>query len=254
MRELTYESIMDYYRCPLLYHLKHNLNLNRQKSESVLYQSYIVKVAMYFYFQVMNGTIPSRQKVQDKWYKMWAKDKNTVEDILFQQTQHKDTRNKLVSGIQNITKFYEEEIKLQFTPILVDKEVRVRVGDYMVEGNIDLIREMVVDEKKSNIELTRFTASRYKTTDFLLRHDFKLTFQAYAFNQLFETYPDAMFIRNLRLGKTYVTSRGRDEFKRFEATINNVGRAIKEERYHPIIAQHCRYCDYSDVCDKFKFN
>lgn len=254
MKELNYESIMDYYRCPLLYHLKHNLGLDRDDTESILYQSYIVKVAMYFYFQIMNGKIPSKQKIQDKWYKMWAKDKPTVEDILFQQTQHKDSRNKLLSGIKNIGSFYDEEIKMQFTPILVDKEVRIRVGDYMVEGNIDLIREVKQDEKSSSIELTRFTASRYKTTDFLLAHDFKLTFQAYAFNKLFEEKPDALFIKNLRLGKTYITNRSKDEFKRFENTICNVGKSIEEERFHPIIAQHCRYCLYSDVCDKFKFN
>lgn len=253
--ELSYESIMDYYRCPLLYHLKYNLKLKRDDTERYLYLSCLHKVIMFFYYQVLNGNIPSLEVMRNKWYKQWNKDRSTLEDILFKpiEVATHPLANYTLEGLKVLELFYAEETNTDFMPIVVDTDVRVKVGDYHLTGTLELVRELRINDKQSIIELARFNNSRYATNQFLIDNDFKLTFQSYAFRKLFNTKENRLILYNIKKGEKIVTLRDEYHFKKFETIVKNVGDSISEKRFHPIVTYQCRQCLYQDVCDKFKF-
>lgn len=249
--DLSYESIMDYYRCPLLYHFKHNLEIKRKESPNIVYKSVLLKVIMYFYYSLLNNRTPTLEDMQNRWQTIWNKDQKTIEDILFKENTN-TRRNRNIIALKTIQKFYESEIRKKFVPIVVNSDVRVQVGDYYLTGTLELVRE-VKEKRKSYIEITGFTNSIYNPSDFLINHDFKLTFQSYAFRKLFELKEDVLNLRNIKRSSEIKTSRNADEFKRFETIVNNIGYNVDRKKFHPIVTHQCRSCPYMDICDKYKF-
>ena len=252
--DLTYEQIMDYYRCPLLYKFKHELKLDREQSDKELYNDSLQKTIMYFYYQVMNGNVPSYEALSNKWFKMASKNVYTIEDIIFRQDNTSVSNGNFRSEyVKLIKEFYEREVNKTFTPIVVDTDIRVQIGDYHVMDSLELVREIKLENNKNIIELVRFNSSIYKPISFLINHDFKLTLQAYAFRKLFKAKEDRLVMYGLKNGYITNTTRNEDEFKRLTAIINNVGNAIEEQKFHPITSRMCKQCQFIDVCDKYKF-
>ena len=252
--DLTYEQIMDYYRCPLLYNFKHVLNLKRQ-SEAEFYKDSLQKTIMFFYYQVMNGNTPSLEVLNKKWYKISNNYENfTIEDILFKKDRTGvSNKNFRSEQLKLIKTFYEIETSKKFIPIVVDTDIRVQVGDYHVKDTLELVREIELEDSKKVIEVVRFNTSIYKPLPFLIRHDFKLSLQSYAFRKLFKTKEDRLVLYGLKNGYISPTTRDQEEFKRLETIINNVGDSIADKKFHPIITHQCKQCLYQDVCNKYKF-
>lgn len=250
--ELSYEKIMDYFRCPLLYKFRHILNLKRGKeSEAKLYRTSMHKVVMYFYYSIMNGKTPSKEQLMSKWFKEYKKDLQTIEDILF-TGEAKSSGNPNIEGLKTVNKFYDQETALTFLPIVVDTDVVVQIGNYRVKVTLELVRE-IKEKDFSLIELVRFSTSKFRSTDFEVDNDLNLTLQSYAFRQLFQTKEDRLVLHYVRLGKKHVTFRGEDDYNKLIAIVNNVGDAIKEERFHPIVSRSCKQCSFKDLCNKYKF-
>lgn len=250
--ELQYKQIMDYIRCPLLYKFKYILEFKREDREVYLYKSALKSVAMYFYYNLMNGTAPTLGDIQSRWQRAWGGSSTSVEDILFKDTKAKTLNNYNISGLKSLNKFYESEMRQEFTPIVVNTDVRLPFGDHFLTDTLDLVRETKEDDK-SIIEVVRLSSSTNAYRSFGLEHDFRLAFQTLAFRTHFEVEEDRATLYNIKRGsKDYVKVK-ESEFARLEATVSNIGDNIMDERFYPVVAYQCRYCPYQDVCNKYKF-
>ena len=250
--ELRYNQIMDFIRCPLLYKFKHVMKIDKKDQEASLYQSALYSVVMYYYYNLMNGTVLSKDKIRNKWYKMWNTDQRSVEDILFKHNGGKRLTNYNLNGIKSLELFYENEMKKTFTPIVVNTEVSLKFGDYIYTDALDLVRETKIEDKPI-IEVVRISSAAHAHRRIMINHDFKTAFQTLAFRHYFETEEDRSIIYDLKLGKEHIIKISDDEFKRIEAIVVGIGDSIAKERFYPIIGQQCRYCPYIGVCDKYKF-
>lgn len=251
---LTYKKIMDYFRCPLLYYFKHEAKMGREEKDSVLYQDKLRSVAMFYYYNLMNGVKPRKEVVQDKWQKTWDDFPDTVEDILFRESNPNRTRkrNYTTDGIKALNDFYDMEVELDFLPIVVNTEVSLRLGDYILRDNIDLIREVNQDGDRE-LEILRITNTSVKSKNYKLTKDILATFQTMAFRKLFEAKEDYTTIYNLYHGTKYVINYNDNDFKRLETTVQGVGKSIDNKVFYPIVSHQCTSCQYLDVCEKYKY-
>lgn len=261
MAELSYEKIMDYYRCPLKYKFKHELGMkdtsrNQVKMETERYKNTLRQAAMFYYYNIMIGKPPNLNQLQNKWFKLWNAEDLTPEEIAFKDTgeiRRKTPVNYQMLAMKALTKFFDEETKKEFAPIIVDTDVRVQIGRHYVSGTIDLVRE-VKTEKGNIIELDRIISTKYGLQNFLVLNDFNLLFQVYAFRKLFEAKEDVSVEKDIKNGTELRIIIGENELRKLEAIVNNIGDCIDEERFHPQAMHEClMQCPFKQICKNYKF-
>lgn len=252
--ELTYKEIQDYMRCPMLYKFKHVLKLQRDDSKnSEVFEATLISVAMYFYYNIMNGVTPRKEDVMNRWSKSWLSQATTIEDILFQKRGLESAaRSSNLEGIKSLGVFYESEMKKKFNPIVVDTEARLKAGDHYIIERFDLIRE-VREKKKSTVEIVRLAGSHTNLSEFQIKTDFRTAFQVKAFRELFQAKEGRVHIYNIKRGQHLYPEIGDTEFKRLEAIVSQIGDNIEDGRFYPVSHNSCNHCPYKDVCIKYQF-
>lgn len=252
--ELTYKEIRDYMRCPMLYKFKYILKLERDGDKnSEVFETTILSVAMYFYYNIMNGVVPRKEDIMNRWSKTWQSQATTIEDILFQKNSlQSQARTSNMQGIKALGAFYESEMKRKFNPIVVDTEARLKAGDHYIIERFDLIRE-AKEKGRSIVEVVRLAGSNTNYSDFQAMTDFRTAFQVRAFRELFQAKERRVHIYNIKRGQHIYPEIGETEFKRMESIVSQVGDSIEDGRFYPVAHNSCNHCPYQDVCIKYQF-
>lgn len=250
--ELTLQQIYDYNVCPLMYKFKHQMGINKEEVSLIKrYEDAVHKTVMFYYYQLLNEKKPSLEKVRQKFGSIFYKDMS-IDDILADSTLDKNKNATNLQAMKILEAFYNREADKDSKIIAVDTDTRVQVKDHYVITNIDLVRETKIDDKDV-LEVIYFTTTSRAADPFSVNHNLDLTAGVYAFRKLFKTMENRIILQYMRSGKEYVTIRKDAEMRKFEAIVENVGRAIQEERFHPVLNSRCNHCKYKDLCDRYKY-
>lgn len=246
------EKISEFNQCPMIYKYRHLMKIDRQDiSIEKEYHTAIRKTIMFFYYQVLNGRPPGVEQLRQKFGTILYKDA-TVEDVLIKNTFDSNFNTIVANGAKTLTAFHEREAEKEYVPIIVDADLKVPIGNHIVENTIDLVRE-VKDKGKVAIEVVRFTGNNRKIDTFFINHHMGLTADAYTFRKLFQAQEDRVVLQHMKFGKEIYALRREPEFKRLEALVNGVCDAIERHEFYPVHNTQCNSCLYRDVCDKYKF-
>lgn len=246
--ELTIEQINDYRECPLMYKLKHVNQIEfDDKSKKQEFKDKMRKVVQYYYYNLMDGNVPTESQLRAKWDSLWYDQNKSKAEMIFEE---RTAVNKLgLKGYSIIKTFYRNVSANPGAPIIVDWDFEVPVGKHLVSGNIELVRELKEGYDR-NIEIVGFRFGGNVPKKFIARVDLNLTLQAHGLRKLLQGKEQRLIYWYPENDKKIYTMRDRDSFKRLESTVENIAKGIEHEIYYPRERRYrCRSCSYKDLCE-----
>ena len=264
--ELTIEELYSYIQCPLRYKLTHKDNLPDKSDykNAILFSKGIHQVVSYFYYEVMQGRMPTLRQMRDKWahyyYEIFEDDARTKENFLTPRTKIDNQRIQqlLTRGYETVYAFYAEKKDDPGIPIAVNYPYRIVFDDNLIiKGEFELIRENIDKKAQTRfIEIVDFKTNGYTkdTTDgFFLRHDIRASLMYTAFHELFQTHPDRFVFDYVGTPHTVALNRNQNELNRLKTILKGVSNGIKNEDFYPRQSFTCKTCPMKDYCDRLKF-
>lgn len=259
--ELTVDELHSYLQCPAKYMFKHKKGLHGEENRNILFKRAIHKTIDYFFFSIMNSQMPTLGHLKDKWESTYVELLGDIErsDVLATSRAYESKWNvkrspDFIRGIEMIYSFYSFNKDNPGTPIAVDHEYRVPIGDVIIRGKFELVREIEDREtKKRYVEIVDFKTSEKPLEYMLVKHDMNLLLASYAFRNLFKTKEDRMKYHYLPTGRDIVINKTDDDFGRIESIVKGIGCAIKDEHFYPRQTFMCRSCELKEICDVAEF-
>lgn len=263
--EISMDDVFNVLQCPLKYKLTkiHDIPAEDDYKTSVLYSKGIHQVISFFYYEVMQGKLPTLRQMRDKWanyyYSIFQEDKKTKENFLLARTGTDQQRAQQIlnRGFEAVYAFYNENKNNPGTPIAVNYPFRVSVGpDVILTGEFELIRETTGEADKRHIEIVDFKTSNNKTdasSGFFVRHDLRATAMFYAFQQLFGDTPDRFLFDYIGTNTQLSLYRDENEIKRLMSVLKGVTNCIRHEDYYPRQSFLCKNCPMLNYCDRLQF-
>lgn len=265
--ELTVDELYTYIQCPLRYKLTHMDGIP-DKSEyknAVLYSKGIHETISYFYYDVMNGKLPTLRQVRDKWaryyYDKFEDDERSKDDFLKPRTRGDLQRLAQLRdrGFEAVYHFYNEKKDNPGTPIAVNFPFRIAFDDNLIiKGEFELIRE-TVDKKEQTrfIEIVDFKTGGHtndSSDGFFVRHDMRATIMYYAFQQLFHNTPDRFVFDYIGSNHSLLLHRNQNEINRLKTILKGVSNGIQNGDFYPRQTFACKNCPMREYCDRLQFS
>lgn len=260
--EIHVDQLHAYLNCPLKYRFEHVNKLEVEKGRSVLFKEAVHKAISSFYFSLMGERLMSAKQMKDKWASIWGEVQEGPKDLtefLLKERGHNErkqskTDKQMVQGFEMIHNFHYYNKDNPGTPIAVDLEYRVPIAGVTLVGKFELIRERVDNEAGTRfIEIVDFKTGNEETDPFLIQNDINLTIASYAFRNLFHAKEDRITYHYLKSGQDVHTQRTEDDYRRLEAIVAGVAKAIQDQHFYPRQSFMCKACDFKDVCARTKF-
>lgn len=263
-KEVSIEEVFDYLQCPLRYHMKHERQVQAKTKDAVqgiAYKEAFHQTLFYYYNSMQQGRIPTLKQMYEKFAKLWhEKSELKIEGVLVedlaQSTRDARIRKEkyLHNGYQLIRQFYNTERKKEQTPIAVNHPYRIAIGDIIVKGNFELVRERLDKDSPTRfIEVVDFRTSLRKPEGFFLRHDLHATFMHYAFLSVFGKKPDYFVLDYVGASEEIIFQREQNDYRRMMAALKGAVNGIAREDIYPRQGFHCKQCPVQDVCDRWEF-
>lgn len=256
--EITIDELYTYLHCPAKYDFKFNQQMEAKEQQSILFKEALHKTIYYFFFSVMNERMPTLAQLKDKWAHTYLEvfgetfDKNDI----FKTTQvQKNRRDPLqIKGIEMLHNFYHFNKDNPGVPIAVNQEYRVPVGNLVIKGTFELVREIVDPANgRRYIELVDFKTTDKSLDYFAVKNDLSLTIASFAFRNLFRAKEDRTKYHYMNTGRDIIVPKDERDYKRLEAIVSGVSRGIVEQHYYPRQTYMCRTCEFKEICDKTNF-
>lgn len=265
--ELTIDEIKTYLHCPAQYRFKHMMNLGKDSSESIAYSKALHKTVQYMYYSAMGGFIPTAKQMKDKWSKVWNEEQeihfdftrdflteHVAENTGRKRSHEQAMKKRTVKGYQMIHNFHHYNKDTLGVPIAVDHEFRVPIGDNVIIGNFELIREYVdTDGNNRFIDIVDFKTGTDNRGDFLKNNDLVMTIMSYAFRKIFESEEDRLVFSYIGSGKETYTERNDNDYRRMQYIVESVAKGIEREDFHPRETFMCQQCPFKEECDATTF-
>ena len=262
--EIDFRDVLDYIRCPLLFYFKKAKNLNLESDLNIHdeYHSAIIKTIQYFYYKIMDGqVIIGTDEIKNRWERNFQlqndeADRHILEDYTQPANQgnprlrKRNKRRKLLyEGWGLLSKFHKSHYEDPGVPVAVDLDHRIKVGNIYVNGNIELAR--VIGEDKNKVEIVSFRTRKKLPTDFEIRHDMSITFQAMLFRDAFGEKEDILTYYLLDNDRAIQTHRSSMDLQKLDTVISNVCTSIEQEIFFPRYTFQCYYCHAQEFCAKW---
>lgn len=266
MKSYDIREIFDYLHCPLMYEMKYARkldDLSRVDDQAGLIFTEAMHQTMYFYYSnLMQDRMPTLKQLYEKLTKVWndgMEEQGRVD--LFDEPKDTTHRSKtrrdkyLLSGYEMLAVFYRKEKGKQQKIIAVNHPYRVVLGECVIEGKFELIREVLDSETGSRfIEVVDFRTTKKKPEGFFLRHDLFATFMHYAFEKTFDGRPDRFVLDFLGQDKEVSVARDEREYRRIQRVLEGVSKTIASIDPYPRQGFHCKQCAFQKYCDIWNFD
>lgn len=255
-------EVFDYLLCPLKHDFKHAQGMEETDSNAVqgiAYKESLHQTLYYYYTSLQSGRVPTLKQMYEKFSKLWheksdLKMEGVFVDDLAQSTRTARIRKEkyLHQGYELIRKFYKDNEKMEQFVIAVNHDYRIAIGDVVIKGKFELIRERVDKKRQTRfIEVVDFRTSLKKPEGFFLRNDLHATFMHYAFASTFKSKPDAFILEYLGAGEKIHFARDERDYRRMMATLGAVTGGIEREEVYPRQGFHCKQCPFMDACERW---
>jgi CRISPR/Cas system-associated exonuclease Cas4 (RecB family) len=243
---VSIQEILDYRKCPLSYYFKYvqklpEDNLSTQVSEQ------IHEIVYYFYSKVMNKDMPTIDMLKNQWESTWFSGIDPMQYILTPRNERLETGQKAVPLISN---FYNANCLAPGMPLALNQEFQIELGDNIVSGKIELVRE-IQDGPRRVIEIVNYRTSQQYPTQWVIDYDINLSLQSYAFREKYNAKEQRLVAHYLRSDKAFQTFRSKEHYKRMKSTIDMIVKDISRGIFYPRETYICNTCDYRNYCEQW---
>lgn len=259
----TINEIIDYNICPRKYMLIHVLGLEctnkgfkdqiNEKYNDYAYNA-IVKSFYYLFMKMKKQDDPIHiDQFKKQFGNIYYKDLSAI-DIIGMETRSPGDLEPLFTSSLNcaIETFYALNTT-KWKPLIIDKEVQVEIGDFVVVDKIDAILEN--KNGTNSIEIMKFSKSKMKNIDdMFVKNNFHLNFGRHMLRSILDAQENRISIVYPYKAHRQVISKPDDEYyKRFLDITKHTCENIQKEYYPAFVNKFkCDGCAYKAVCDNYR--
>jgi len=244
--KLTIQQIKDYIKCPSFYNFKHIEKINESPLLSSALSEKMHTVIYHFFFKVMDGKVPELEYLRSKWEHLWFGKK--INPIKYVTTPRNETWEIGMKSVVLLDNFYNSTYLNPGFPLVVNQGFSVQIGDHLVTGKFEVVRE-IMDGPRRIIEILAYNTSSQAPIQWLVDNDIYISVLSYAFREKFQSKEQRETVYHLKTNKTFFTYRTEDQLKKLASIVNNVAEGIKKQIFYPRHLYMCNSCSYKDTCN-----
>lgn len=259
----TIEDIIDYNICPQKYKLKNILGftcathtIKQQIADQYEEHGFnSIKRSLYYFFKkLQRDEIITIDQFKKQFGNIYYKYFNGLDIIGMETRSPNELEPIFTKSLSSALDTFKMLSKTKWHPIIVDKTIQTRVGEYNISGKID-----VVAENKNNtnsIEIISF--NKYKNNkpldDMYVKNNFNLNFGRHVLKTELDARENRISLVYPHKGIRQAVSKPDDEYlQRFLDITEHTCRDI-EDGYFPAFVNKmkCESCLYKAVCDSYR--
>lgn len=229
---ITEQQFFDYIKCPALYDLKYNHNIEINEIPTI--PQILEKVAKYFYMSLLNNKKPPTLDQLNKKF-----------ESLTQPYMSYINNNKYVEACFQIRNFYNWACSNKV--VVIDPSARYTIahkGD-ILEG----IMNPIAINKNQQFEFLIANFSTKKPDQFDIDKKLKYSIDMYAYNQSSkDSSIIATNIHHIKSGTSYTTTRNSIDYQRLISSFEGVVKGIEANAFYPRESNMCNQCPYKHYC------
>lgn len=246
---LKLDEVELYAQCPMRWKIKRILQKDVEKQKPFAHYADSLRSGAFRYFkpQLYGEGPPTLKVVQEAFVRKLQDDEDVWKKILrCRGRSYKiSSDSRLVEGLKTMDKFYAREKKIPSIVKLVDQEVSLEMGDFTIQGRIDLVRQV-----NGVTQLVHYDRISYGRAPGMFLIDPHLLFSVYAFRQKYGR--EDQVIRGHIGDKDDVLALGTAELARFEKATLNILDGIAHDRLYYGFSDQCTRCPYTRICTQYK--
>lgn len=230
---LTENQVWDYMLCPA------HFEMARRKivpETAVTFKSLTDKVTRLFFIELMNGTVPSLDKLKKEW------------DIICRKNPAVITQKLCIAGYAGIAKMYSwaERNRLRILDCMVPYAILI---DGREGQRIDLKGEIpfIGVNQNNKVEILVIDYGEKHTTQ--VRTDMNLKYTLHCFSYRRQTGHDiGIHVRNIKYDEDTFSFRTEEDYKRMQRTISDIAFSIDKNLFYPREGLGCLSCNVAGAC------
>lgn len=250
--KISIEQISDYCHCPLYYYLRWVDSSPHEDAITVLekYDRELHKTIYSFYSLIQNHEQANLSALKRAWGASWIGKKQASEIIISNSTSWRDTHEqRRRRGIEAIVRFYDKFKDNPGYPIAINAPYELKLSKgLIVTGKWELIREVLLDNGKHEIQLVQFKVDDKVHHQVRMEHDLSVSAGQLAFEQAFNLKANRIITYGFEKGKIHELSRSEGQLSFFEHTAYCVARGIKNRLFYASPSSACDTCFYRTRC------
>jgi len=233
---LSYSQMQVFEICPLQYKFRYIYRLPVTPSAALSFGSSMHIVLRDFYRFLQRGKKLNKDQLLRLLHNSWISEGYTSK-------KHEEMR--LREGEEILSQYFEKNKNKFKTPLFVEQDFRLPLGNFTLIGRIDRIDPM--DKKK--VEIIDYKTG--KTWDQAKADkDLQLSVYALAIKEVFKLKPEELTLEFLEHQKTIHTKRGEEEISKVREKMREVAKNIIESNFPPKpLEYNCLRCDFRSICD-----
>ncbi len=246
--ELSVSQVLSYINCPIRYALEYNARIKPEDDSLHEQWAQAMHTAVYhFWYRLMDAKRITEQEMLDKWESLWYQRLGiTKEDIIFSR---RDERVELgLRGTGIIQGFMRNMSQTQSVPVCVGKEFSVPIGDHIITGTFEVVRE-TKESGRRLVEIIDYKTGQTVPDQTMVDMDLALSIQSYAFRHMFQAKEQRLTYYYMRHNRSINTVRESLHYRRMTETIKAVAGSIEANIYYPRQTFMCKSCMYKQYCD-----
>jgi DNA helicase-2/ATP-dependent DNA helicase PcrA len=232
--KFSYTQLAAFETCPRQYQYAHVYKIQPPGRHTLSYGKSIHSTLEQFYKNLQEG----RQLTKDEFLKLF--EDCWISDWYDSKAQEKKQKDK---GRDSLSHYFDEHAEKFVTPLFVEKEFNLKMGEYTFKGKIDRIDPLqdgvaIVDYKTGKVK-------KQKDVD----SDEQLSLYALAAKRVLGLEPKRLSLYFMDEGVRVDTERTEEDLKKFEAKVIETIDALKESRFVPTPGRQCSFCDFLNICE-----
>lgn len=241
------KEVMDYSWCPMYHRLKSNYPNVQIISNA--YDEALHKCFYSYLTKMQNDNFVDLGYLKQSWGKIWIKEKRNSEIIIKPTPSERNTHNKKrKEGIDSIISFHNLMSEVNQYPIIINKQFSIRITkNIILTGVWEYIREIFIDNKKVFQVLKFNTANDKFQTIMQMAHDIELTAASYAFNKMFNTDPELVYV-NIYKERIVPSYREEEDYELLKQSVISAVKGIKQNIACISPDKRCFHCEYRKEC------
>lgn len=231
---ISEQQLFDYMKCPALYDFKYNKSIRIYEQVSI--PKLLSGIANYFYFSIMNGKVPTSNDLKRKW-----------DSVCTNNADYIDAKKNIegMGSIINMFRWAQDE-----RLIVADINSAYRLTFIHENKPVELVGSMgtilLTANNKYELLVTDFSSKLPDQT--LIDMKLKYSLDCLAFSKTYNKEISGVRVHNIKNNKDFYSSRFDDDLKRFESSLINVVKSIRENIYYPRESTLCGPCAVKEYC------
>ncbi len=234
---LSRQQIDDYFTCPFKYYLASVVRVPLPGNWHFMYGTAIHEAIGRYYGRKLRGEKPSLASIVEDFEQAFRSEG-------FITRTHEEERKR--KGLETLSRFYDEDQKIDFKPDAIEESFEFRVGNVVVNGRYDLVLTSgegeILDFKTSDVD-------DQKEADSRMTKSTQMKMYALAWQSKYNTIPKTTLIfieSDIRASKVFKQK----DLEKTEEMIVEVAKGIEENNFTPKPdKRQCSYCPYKDSCE-----